>query len=62
MANITTCTRCSQAYEAGSEEQANEPVRLCFGCREAERRYQDAVTGADQRATQRLVEGLRRSQ
>ena len=39
MANITTCTRCGNAYEAGSEEQANEPAgedgrgRLCFTCR-----------------------------
>jgi hypothetical protein len=29
---ITTCTKCSQLYEAGSEEQANEPVRLCARC------------------------------
>ena len=35
MANITTCTTCGQAYEAGSEEQANEPVRICPSCRAA---------------------------
>ena len=29
---ITTCTRCSRAYEAGSEEQANEPTRHCPAC------------------------------
>lgn len=30
---ITTCSQCSKAYEAGSEEQANEPVRICPMCR-----------------------------
>lgn len=30
---IATCTRCGTLYEAGSEEQANEQERLCFGCR-----------------------------
>lgn len=30
---ITSCTKCGGAYEAGSEEQAYEPVRLCFTCR-----------------------------
>jgi len=30
---ITTCTTCGRAYEAGSEEQANEPTRFCFECR-----------------------------
>lgn len=30
---ITTCTDCGQAYEAGSEEQANEPTRWCPRCR-----------------------------
>lgn len=32
MANLTTCSRCSKLYEAGSEEQANEPDRLCRSC------------------------------
>ena len=32
MANITTCSRCGGLYEAGSEEQANEPGRLCLTC------------------------------
>ena len=30
---ITTCTKCGSLYEAGSEEQAYESVRLCFSCR-----------------------------
>jgi hypothetical protein len=30
---ITTCTDCHALYEAGSEEQANEPERWCAGCR-----------------------------
>ena len=34
---ITTCTVCGQLYEAGSEEQANEPERLCFWCRTVKR-------------------------
>jgi predicted nucleic acid-binding Zn-ribbon protein len=29
---ITTCTQCGQAYEAGSEEQANETKRYCTNC------------------------------
>ena len=29
---ITTCTTCGKAYEAGSEEQANEPTRFCAPC------------------------------
>lgn len=29
---ITTCTTCGKGYEAGSEEQANEPVRFCPTC------------------------------
>lgn len=33
MPNVTTCTECGGLYEAGSEEQANERVRLCFACR-----------------------------
>ncbi len=32
MANITTCSACANAYEAGSEEQANEPGQLCPAC------------------------------
>jgi hypothetical protein len=32
MANITTCPECGDLYEAGSEEQANEPGRLCRRC------------------------------
>ncbi len=34
---ITTCTKCGRAYEAGSEEQANEPERFCFDCRKPDR-------------------------
>lgn len=33
MANITSCTKCHCLYEAGSEEQANEPERFCGGTR-----------------------------
>jgi hypothetical protein len=33
MANTTTCTRCGELYEAGSDEQANEAARVCQGCR-----------------------------
>lgn len=29
---ITTCTKCTGLYEAGSEEQACEPARLCARC------------------------------
>jgi hypothetical protein len=29
---ITTCSKCCHLYEAGSEEQANEPNRLCPRC------------------------------
>lgn len=32
MPNITTCSKCSTLYEAGSEEQANEADRLCPKC------------------------------
>ncbi len=32
MANITTCGVCGKAYEAGSEESANDPTRLCREC------------------------------
>lgn len=32
MPNVTTCT-CGRLYEAGSEEQANEPDRRCPWCR-----------------------------
>lgn len=34
---ITTCTKCGDLYEAGSEEQAYEPVRFCSICREEEK-------------------------
>lgn len=30
---LTSCTGCGRGYEAGSEEQSSEPVRLCFECR-----------------------------
>ena len=29
---ITNCLECGSAYEAGSEEQANEPGRTCRRC------------------------------
>lgn len=38
MANVATCTRCGELYEAGSEEQANavdaagRPDRRCPSC------------------------------
>lgn len=32
MANITHCMNCGACYEAGSEEQANEPDRRCATC------------------------------
>lgn len=32
MPNITTCRYCGTLYEAGSEESANEPGRLCREC------------------------------
>jgi hypothetical protein len=35
---ITTCSRCGALYEAGSEEQANEPDRLCRRCFAAAKR------------------------
>src|SRR5512146_2138857 len=33
--SITTCATCGRLYEAGSEEQANEPGRECRECIEA---------------------------
>jgi len=32
MAHITTCTHCGSAYEASSEESANERDRQCGRC------------------------------
>lgn len=32
MSNLTTCSACGKCYEAGSEEQANEPRRFCRLC------------------------------
>lgn len=32
MACITTCSNCGHLFEAGSEEEANEPGRLCLTC------------------------------
>jgi len=32
MPNITVCGRCGALYEAGSEEQAHEPMRCCAAC------------------------------
>jgi hypothetical protein len=29
---IATCPKCTHLYEAASEEQANDPVRLCRRC------------------------------
>lgn len=29
---VSTCTKCQQLYDAGSEEQANEPDRICLAC------------------------------
>lgn len=29
---ITNCSICGTLYEAGSEEQANEPDRMCRWC------------------------------
>jgi len=36
MPNMTTCTKCGALYEAGSEEIANEPERLCDACQQDE--------------------------
>lgn len=33
MANMTTCTKCGDAYEARSDDQANERHRWCRHCR-----------------------------
>lgn len=68
---ITNCPKCGKCYEETSEETANSPSRECTDCWAAaraeenafyERAYQDAITGADQRATAKLIEGLKRSQ
>lgn len=32
MPNISACPQCGRLYEAGSEEQANEPDRRCPWC------------------------------
>jgi hypothetical protein len=40
---ITTCTSCEKAYDAWSEESANEPGRLCPECYGGEAR--DAALG-----------------
>ena len=61
MSCVTTCTTCGRIYEESSEERANEPRRECSECFAA-RRYRDAITGADQRATAKLIEGLKRTQ
>jgi len=37
--SITTCSRCGGLYEAGSEEQANEPDRLCRSCVRGDRTF-----------------------
>jgi hypothetical protein len=50
---ITTCPRCEKAYDAGSEEQANEPDRLCWTC-SAERARSVDVDVAEQRRRDRL--------
>ncbi len=34
---VSTCTRCHQLYDAGSDEQANEPDRICLACAAARR-------------------------
>lgn len=40
---ITTCTSCEKAFEAWSEEYANEPGRLCREC--DTREAKDAALG-----------------
>ena len=35
MACITTCTHCGNCYESISEEDANDPNRLCLPCFDA---------------------------
>jgi hypothetical protein len=56
---ITTCTYCHSLYEAGSEEQANEPDRLCALCRDADRALRAAgrppLTPADGAEVLRLL-------
>jgi hypothetical protein len=32
MPNITTCTDCDRLYEESSEEESNNPARLCKHC------------------------------
>lgn len=40
MPHITICTDCRCLYEAGSEEQANDPEeRWCPSCAEERRRF-----------------------
>jgi hypothetical protein len=58
---ITTCLKCARCYEEVSEEQANAPDRMCSSCWTAQRRYMEAITGIDQRATAKLIRGLRAS-
>ena len=35
MPRITNCTGCGELYEESSEEDANDPFRLCAHCRRA---------------------------
>lgn len=50
--HITTCTKCGKAFEANSEESANEPGRICIRCfnmKAAMERFNTAVLTADKR-------------
>ena len=37
MSPITNCPDCGRAYEASSEESANDPTRQCWMCRQNDR-------------------------
>lgn len=45
MSHITLCPKCSRAYMASSEEDANDPDRQCYECWDAarERAQHDAL-------------------
>lgn len=45
MSHVTLCPKCSRAYMASSEEDANDPDRQCYECWDAarERAQHDAL-------------------
>lgn len=54
---ITTCTTCGNLFEAGSEEQANDPNCVCRDCWRRAQDFRDAERYRKLRARlfQRLV-------